>query len=261
MLFRRISRRGLAFLIAAIEAIIWLLPLRDRMLMEMFRAGNYSVIYLFEQCFSGEGKRIPFVYFLSGITVLMTVYDEFLTYYAKMAMVRCGVKEYERSWATVLITTATVITFAGLMVALLVVWTAGLKAHAPFFDAAADHYAPLPQAPFLGILCRCLFFSFGSGLFCAVSCLVLLASGDLFVALILPVALFYGLNYLSAVILHVPLTSYATGFYRSSFVQSLLVYLPVVVSLFGLTVMGVVVLMEKRIANELGVTFFRPKKR
>ena len=261
MLFRRINRCGRAFLIAAVEAVMWLYPLRDRLLMEMFRAGHHSVIYLFEQCFSGEGKRIPFVYFLSGIAVLLTVYDEFLTYYAKMAVTRCGGRAYERSWAAVLITTAASITFAGLMAALLVVGLIGLKAHAPFFDAAADHYAPFPQAPFLGILFRCLFFSFGSGLFCAVSCLVLLASGDLFVALILPAALFYGLNYLSAAILHVPLTSYATGFYRSNFVQSLLVYLPVVVSLFGLTVMGDIALMEKRIGNELGTALSRRKKR
>ncbi len=200
-LLKRINYRyQMLWLIIAVSAV-WAWPIWTGSI--QLGPNMHSIMELFEQgFFFSDGKTTPAVFFLASLPAVSVLYQELNHDFGKISAAKAGFGSYLTAWRVTSVLSAFAVSLAGLALYFLVI--AGISAwfHYPLIREASDRWVALPTAPILGLAVRCLIFSIGAAGWSELACLVLIRKEDLFIALIFPVALYLGINYLLTVYFH-----------------------------------------------------------
>ena len=167
-----------------------------------------SVVYLFEAGFRSDGYNLPLILLLSSLPAVWELQQEMQNGYLKMAVARAGALDCFTGWIRGIWLGSALQALGGLLVFFVFLIFLMIVYGLPFYDPAANGYwAVLPDLPAVGILLRCLAFSLGASLWTAVSCLALVLSKDLFIALAVPVSCYMLMLVLLAIGLRVNIDS------------------------------------------------------
>ena len=135
-----------------------------------------------------------------------------------MNCLRAGEKRYLYSWSTALTVASFLTAFVSLMVFLGVTDILAAVFGRPFAAPEADRGQTASYSPLLLILLKSVCFSLGAVCWSLAEGWLILRRGDRFLALILPLAVYAMLDYLSAAYLHMPVKRVILPFFGEGFV-------------------------------------------